>query len=684
MSLTHKLIFGYITIALMMCGAGYLTITSFNKLKNKIVQLEADSIEIFKSSYKIVHALETSEESIKALIDNQPKIIYTFSQISDTNQELENKDQIKKKLITDLNKVESSLSSLIGTEFYRIQKDGKPQFNNSEQTILTGRHNVEKKHFYYYLKYLSHFIHLVENIPENAPRFFKKTLEPHYKLNIYPIIEQYRKNKQKENAQRVKKIIIEYLPNVGVIIIFSTILILLSTLLLGGWVSSYVFKPINDLTAAAKNVGKGNFETRIKIKSKDEIGVLTDVFNNMIKDLRESTVSKTYMDNIVKSMLDTLIVANPDFTIRKVNQSATDMLGYSRDELLGQSIENIILPENTDTSIIDLFVHKGSIANVEMIYLTKDGIKIPVLFSGSTFFNNNSQVDGIVCVAQDIADLKRTQANLKKAYDEMEQKVERRTGELSITNKFLKKEIKEHIITERALKNSERKLRRLSSRVLTTQEKVRRQLSCELHDDLGQSLSLLKVKLSFLQTKEGCENKFNDETLTDIQEYIDFIIEDVRRLSRDLSPSILEDLGLTAALKWMLNEFSDHYPTKYSLNIDNIDACFVSENQIMVYRIFQEFLTNVGKHANADAISVSIQKKKNEIIFIMEDNGVGFDLTELSSRQSTQKGIGLAAMQERALMLGSYLNIIAQKGKGTRISFIIRREKSENLSNIAC
>ncbi len=677
-NLTYKLISGFIILALMMCGTSYLTIRSFNELKMKIVQLETDSIEEFITSDKIVYALEASEEAVKALVDNQPNIIYQFS---NGKNEFENKDPFKKSLIQDLSQIVNQLSALIGTEFIEVQNEGASKSKNFKRNEPPFKY-IEKKYYNYYLRYLTHFIHLVEKKPESAPVFFKKTLEPYYEQNIYPMILTYRKNKRKETAERLNQIIVEYLPNVGIIIVLTTLAILMSILLFGIWVSRHVFKPLSDLAIAANKVGKGNFDSLIKIKTKDEIGILTNIFNKMIKDLRKSTVSKNYMDNVVDSMLDTLIVANPDFTIRRVNQSAIDMLEYSQKELMGQSIENIIFTEKESTSIIDIFKNKKSIVNVEMIYRTKKGVEIPVLFSGATFFNSELQIEGIVCVAQDISDLKQSQANLEKAYDAMEHKVEKRTEELSTANISLKEEIKERMLTEKALKDSEKRLRRLSSGILTSQEKIRKQISSELHDDMGQSLSLLKVKLSIIQKNSEYKSGQNDEIFTELQEYIDYILENVRRISRYLSPSILEDLGLTAALKWMFKEFSNHYKIKTHLNIHKIDSYFTLDSQIIIYRIFQEFLNNVAKHAKADKISIYIQKKKDTIDFSMEDNGIGFNLSELSLKESTQKGIGLAAMEERALMLKSLLKIDTRKEEGTKISFVIRRKNDENLSNV--
>ena len=305
--------------------------------------------------------------------------------------------------------------------------------------------------------------------------------------------------------------------------------------------------------------------TRIDIKSKDEVGVLAEAFNRMTNDLSKTTVSKSYVDNIIKSMLDTLIVVNPEGMIIKVNRSARSLLGYSREEFIGTSIKNIILEETTEKDfVIDELIYRGSIGNIEKTYLTKGGVRIPVLFSGAVMHDDNGRIQGVVCVARDIIDRKRSEIALQDAYDEMERRVEERTAELLKANRDLKREIKEHMLTEEALRESESRLRLLSSHILTAQEKERKRLSLELHDDLGQSLSLLKVQISAIQPKLGEDRTSLFESLQEIRQYLDFVIENVRRLSRDLSPSIIEDLGLSAAIQWLISDFTKHNNIKIS------------------------------------------------------------------------------------------------------------------------
>ena len=243
--------------------------------------------------------------------------------------------------------------------------------------------------------------------------------------------------------------------------------------------------------------------------------------------------------------------------------------------------------------------------------------------------------------------------------------------ELSKVKTELKTQISERKRTEKALRESEKQLRHLSTQLLTTQEMERRRISRELHDELMQSLAALKLRLSLI---EGQLNEDQAQTIVEcvaLSHHIDGMIENVRRLSRDLSPLLLEDLGLSAALQWLINNLAKNYNIKTSMDIPSIDHFFPQESRIMIYRIFQEALTNIGKHAQASNLSVAIQCQNGSAIFSLEDDGKGFDLSLVISRNSDERGLGLVTMDERVRLLGGALDIQSQEGKGTRLSFVV-------------
>jgi signal transduction histidine kinase len=264
---------------------------------------------------------------------------------------------------------------------------------------------------------------------------------------------------------------------------------------------------------------------------------------------------------------------------------------------------------------------------------------------------------------------------LQQAHLELEQRVKERTAELAEANRKLLQEIAERKLVEKDLRDSEEKLHILSSHLLTAQERERRRISLELHDELGQSLTVLKLQVRSIQKDLPLKQQILRENCENSLQYVDQIIENVRRLSRDLSPSILEDLGLTAALNWLIEDFAKHSGIKVSHDLPGIDNLYTRDAQIIIYRIFQEVFTNVAKHAHASEVAAVIEKKERSINFRVEDNGKGFDIQQIESRHPTAKGLGLVAMDERARMLGGTLNIESQKNKGTVISFSIPIDK---------
>ena len=174
-----------------------------------------------------------------------------------------------------------------------------------------------------------------------------------------------------------------------------------------------ILDPISELGYAAERLAKGDLSTHVKIKAAGEVGRLVDSFNKMARDLEKTTVSKEYVDNIIKSMIDTLIVASPDGVIRTVNQAACELLGYREEELTGQPIK-IIFPEDGAREF-DEFVKYGLMKNTEYTYVTKDNRKIPVLLSSSVIYSSDATAQGIVCVAVDITEQKRAEATLKRS-----------------------------------------------------------------------------------------------------------------------------------------------------------------------------------------------------------------------------------------------------------------------------
>jgi signal transduction histidine kinase len=297
---------------------------------------------------------------------------------------------------------------------------------------------------------------------------------------------------------------------------------------------------------------------------------------------------------------------------------------------------------------------------------------LEMLLNAGPLRGRQGEVMGAVVTLTDITERKRAEEALKAAHDQLEQKVKSRTAELLSMVAQLQEEVTNRLQAEESLKESETRLRHLSSRLLDAQEKERKRLAAELHDELGHALLTIKLQLRVLKRGLTPEQKTLAEDIEALQPFIDGVLNSVRRLYFDLSPGNLEDLGLTGALRQMLDEFAKHHKDiRWQIRLDNLDREFPPLAQTVIYRILQESLTNIGKHAKASRVSVRIKRNPTTALFTVEDNGCGFDASQIHSLDDPNRGLGLAAMEERVRMQGGTLEISSRENQGTRIAFTL-------------
>jgi PAS domain S-box-containing protein len=233
----------------------------------------------------------------------------------------------------------------------------------------------------------------------------------------------------------------------------------------------------------------------------------------------------------------------------------------------------------------------------------------------------------------------------------------------------------QHEKAEQALKNSAEKLRCLTAQLITAQETERKRLAAELHDELGHALLSLKLSIRSLEKQLTPEQQSLRKSIDKILLNIGDTINDVRRLYLDLSPGDLEVLGLTTALQNMMEEFMALYPeVKWKVGMDNLDGLFPVPAATAIYRIVQEALTNIGKHARAKKVSLSGKKEGRGIAITIQDNGRGFDT---GADMNNKKSLGLLAMEERVKILGGSFALWSNKNRGTSISFNVPLPETE-------
>ena len=220
------------------------------------------------------------------------------------------------------------------------------------------------------------------------------------------------------------------------------------------------------------------------------------------------------------------------------------------------------------------------------------------------------------------------------------------------------------------LRKSEERLHRLSSDLFAVQEKERKRISFELHDELGQSMAALKLQVGSIARRLGSVPAEELKSVCDeMRDNINQIIENVRRLARDLSPVVLDDLGLQAAIEYLVNNFSKIYNVVIRYQSTDINHLFNEESQRIIYRILQEALTNIGKHAQAQNVSLVIKEEGRAVRFTVKDDGRGFNVRKTLDRKGTERGMGLEAMSERVRILGGRINIVSRPGIDTTVTF---------------
>jgi signal transduction histidine kinase len=257
--------------------------------------------------------------------------------------------------------------------------------------------------------------------------------------------------------------------------------------------------------------------------------------------------------------------------------------------------------------------------------------------------------------------LRQAEAALLRQQAQLEEKVRERTADLSALNRVLQAEILQRRRTEEA---NQLVLRRLSE----AEETERGRISRELHDRLGQDLTALKLGLQNLRL-QGSVKETAVEKLASLEKVAEGLMRDIHRLAWELRPSVLDDLGLERALQRFTEEWSRNtgVPVDFHTGGDLATRRLPHEFETVLYRISQEALTNVARHAQASRVSVLLERRPGYVSLIVEDDGRGFDSQGTMESLPTAGRLGLLGMQERAKLAGGSLTIESAPGGGATI-----------------
>ena len=307
-----------------------------------------------------------------------------------------------------------------------------------------------------------------------------------------------------------------------------------------------------------------------------------------------------------------------------VNKAAINHYGYSKDEFLEMAMDDIRTKTDSGKPIKTVTPGKEEIVNAGIKnHIKKDGSEIKVDVFGHNTMYGDEEVRLVLAI--DVTEKLKAEELLKRSYED---------------------------------------IRRLASHLEQVREEERIGIAREIHDELGQQLTVLKLDLSWLDKRvmDTADEK-SREKMNDMLALIDTTVKTVRRISSELRPTILDDLGLITAMEWQVKEFEKRAGIKiiFKTNVGEIDLPVNKSTSL--YRIFQESLTNIARHSKASKVNASIIKGKGHIIMTIHDNGQGFDPLIIGNK----KTLGILGMKERVNILGGEYFIQSEPGKGTEI-----------------
>jgi signal transduction histidine kinase len=236
--------------------------------------------------------------------------------------------------------------------------------------------------------------------------------------------------------------------------------------------------------------------------------------------------------------------------------------------------------------------------------------------------------------------------------------------ELYAKNSALVREIAEHEQTGARLRESEENLRALSARMRSVREDEQIRIAREIHDELGQALTGLKMDLTWLTGKLPADQKPLLKKIKSMFRLIDDTIRSVRKIASGLRPDLLDEVGLAAAIGWQARDFQLRTGIRCNVNLPPDSDGLDQERSTAVFRIFQEVLTNVARHANATRVDVSMRQDADTLTLEVQDNGRGITAAEMRG----SKSLGLLGMRERVLLFSGKLDINGTRGRGTQVT----------------
>jgi PAS domain S-box-containing protein len=337
-------------------------------------------------------------------------------------------------------------------------------------------------------------------------------------------------------------------------------------------------------------------------------------------------LSRVFMD-----ASDSIIIEDLEGTVVDMNREAERVYGYRRGELIGKPVRTLFLPERFPMAErLRARCRRGEeVRNWESRRLDKSGRTLSLLISAFPLMDESGRVTSIATIAKDV------------------------------TLRMLMQE---------ELQRSKQRLQELSYHSITALEADRQAVSRELHDSIGGSLAAIGYALEDVETKIPGDPATAVSTLQRTIAHLRQTIKESKRISVNLRPLTLDDLGLLSTIDWYTGQFMQNYPhIRVSREVEVTETEVPEQLKIVIYRVLQEALTNVARHSRAEAVAIRLNKGNGIFTLEVTDDGCGFEPEKLAQSGDRTGGMGLKSMQERAAICGGILTVDAQPGQGTRI-----------------